>query len=739
MTWHTEYNTFEGRASETGGSFLDLIHFEMNRGAGGAESLWHLVNPDSPASCLPPLLTQLNWSGQLSELNNALPHFSNDITLTDVRNTLIALGYKTSRFKARPRDIDNRVAPCLFEWPDTGTVGVIIGASDGVRYAFINGEYRRLSAAEEWKKGYAYGVTRLDVDEPQATQTDKFVLSVLSRFRSSIGQLLLISFFSTLLALATPLFVMTTYDRVIGHHSLGSLPMLLIGVSVALLADLMLRVIRGRLIGAAAGRIDFLLGSSTFRKLLALPLSYTARSSISTQISRLREFESLRDFFTGPGANALADLPFVFILIVAIGFIAPPLVFAPLISIGLYILFGAIWTPKARHGEKTFGLAASQRQEFLVESLMRMRDVKQCGAEGTWLERFRLHSAKACAAQRQVQDSNAIKEAVSQGIMSASALLILVAGAFAVLQGQATVGGLIASMALTWRILNPIQAAFLAGTRLSQIMVSVRQIDRLIRINEQRVAQTNSLLRPEFYGDITFSRVSFRYPGTEDPALVGMTFKLEAGEMLAVIGPNSSGKSTILKLLAGLYRPQAGSISLDGMDLRQISPTILRRYVAYVPQNTNLFYGSLAQNLRFANPTASDQEVWAALEEAGVRHIVETFPHRLEQRLGDIATEQMPAGFTRRLAVARALVSSAPVILLDEPEQNLDAEGDDLFFNLIDTLKGIRTIVIVSHRPSYVRLADKALYLREGIAEFAGPPDQVLEKSAALVRENLAA
>lgn len=232
----------------------------------------------------------------------------------------------------------------------------------------------------------------------------------------------------------------------------------------------------------------------------------------------------------------------------------------------------------------------------------------------------------------------------------------------------------------------------------------------------------------ELRGRIGVDRVSFRYGPDQDPAILGITFDVNPGELLAIIGHTGSGKSTILKLIAGMYKPQAGSLTIDELDMRQLNAMDLRRAIAYVPQETKMFHGSIAQNMRLNNVLATDEELRSAAEEAGVLNDILRLPEGFDTRIGDNKIDHLPPGFLRALSMARAFVSPARILLLDEPGASLDDESDLRFVTQLKQLHGKRTIIMVSHRPSHIRLADKVVLLDQGSVQFVGPADQGISK-----------
>ncbi|MEM1104327.1 MAG: ABC transporter transmembrane domain-containing protein, partial [Pseudomonadota bacterium] len=636
-------------------------------------------------------------------------------------------GYRTTARRMTLEAVDDRLRPCLFALEGDGRTGVLVGRTEAGPYAYIDGEYRPLTEEEARAPASVYFVARMaaETGERQAG-LEKWFWAMIGRFRSSVRQLCLISLVLNILAIVTPLFVMTVYDKMIGQRSLTGLAMLAAGAVFALTIEAGLRVLKARLLSNIAGRVDFLLGVSTFQKLLKLPLSYTERSAVGSQISRLKEFEGLRDFFTGPAASAATELPFVLIMVGLIAILAGPLALVPLVAILAYALIGGLWVRRSKEVETDAARAGARHQEMVAEVLGGLRTIKNCSAEAGWFERLRGASAIAAQTAKRAQVSGAVTDAFSQAVMSLSAMSILALGALLVMQDAITIGALIATMALTWRILGPIQSAFLAGGRLTQIRGSIRQINRLMALREEPAQLKSGLLQPAFQGKLEFRRVSFRYSKAADPALAGVSLSVSPGEALAIAGACGSGKTTLLKLMMRLYAPQAGSILLDGVDLRQINRADLHQHIVYVPQTTDLFYGSVAQNLTLAEPSAARADLEAVAERVGILDVIQDLPDGFDTRLGDRRTEALPKGFVRRLGLARALLSPARIVLFDEPEQNLDAAGDELVLSLMKEFRGVRTQICVTHRPSYIRAADRAVFMRRGMIEAIDTPDAIV-------------
>ncbi len=682
------------------------------------------------ASCIIPLLDALNWRGDKREIAEALPHFADAMDMVDLRNAFVALGFESHPDAIALRDLDERLLPCLYQEEDHGLPFSVLAKGEKGLKLCRNGVSEWVDPDACEMKGQAYYFTQIGhapiLQEPHIWG---WFGAALGRFKKSMYMLIAMSFFTNLIAVIFPLFIMFIYDRVIGSQSTQGLPLIVVGLLIFLSADVSLRIIRSRLLGFIAGRIDYLLGVATFDRILSLPPAYTESAAVSTQLSRLKEFESLRDFVTGSFAQVAFDAPFTLLFVFIIFSIAGPLAFVPVGTLFVFVLMGVFLVPRARQLSLESGKSSSEKENLLVETLLNMKAIKNSGVEGVWEERFRTSSSSSATLRSRIEVNNAVIEALSHAFMILSGMAILWFGTQSVLAGTLTVGALIATMILSWRILSPINASFQIYIKLDQVKKSIAQLNNLMRLKPEGNGGKSRLLSKNYEGHISLNRVSFRYSNEGDPALLGASLVVREGQTVTIIGPNSSGKSTVLKLIAGMYQPQGGNIAIGGLDLRQVDPRDLRQKIAYVPQQSDIFYGTIAQNLRLSEPLASDEKLRDAARQIGLLDQIEALPEGFNTRIGIGKTEEFAPGFMQRLSIARALVRDSSILLFDEPAQSLDRAGDQAFVALLQSLRGARTIVMVSHRPSHIKLSDSVVLVSKGVVEFQGAPDQALALS----------
>ncbi|MBM3492416.1 MAG: ATP-binding cassette domain-containing protein [Alphaproteobacteria bacterium] len=678
-------------------------------------------------ACLARLLAVRGWSGSPRQLMEALPHFAAELDIIDARNVLASLGIETRRIRLRVGRLEARLLPCLF-LARNGTPYVLLARAADGRILSFNGRTGQEEQLDRSRPGTAYPILpRHEAGEGVASTVR--LRSLGWRFRHQLGHLAMLTLTINLLALAVPLAIVLIYDRVILGHDLNLLPALATGIALALAADLGFRELRGRLMAHLGARLERLFGSLIFARLIALPPAMLEGASVGAQLAKLREFEVVRELFAGRLALAALELPFVPIALVAVAFLAGNLALLPLCLAVALLLFGAAALPSVNSAIQDAGRARTQRQNFLVELTGHLGTVKELGAEALWHERHRHLSAASVGAALTAQNRVALLQSVSQDLIYAAAGISLWWGASGVIAGSVSAGALVPCMLLIWRALGPIQVLLLAAPRVGHARETLRQMESLLRMpHEEAGERDQQLARRRLAGTLSVGRLSFRYRPDVEPTLLGLDFEVPAGQMVALAGANGSGKTTVLKAIVGLVQPQVGSITVDGLDTRQIAPRELRQGIAYLPQMPSLFHGTIAQNLRLADPGASEERLRQAAEQVGVLDDILAMPEGFETRLNDSSLRKLSVGFGRRLALATVLVKDSAILLLDEPAQGLDDEGDAAFMRMLAALKGQRTVILVTHRPSHMRLCDRVLALDGGRLVLDGPPSEVVRR-----------
>ena len=668
--------------------------------------------------CLPALLAAVGWQGASRDLPEAMPHMAETLDLSGLRNVMANLGYRSSSYPARLNDLDPRLLPCLFV-PDRAGAKVVMDRDEDGGLSVFDSETLAVERIDSPAnlRGKAFVFTSENTEGAQ-NERKRWTRRLFSRFSGLLAFVFVLTVISTLLTLAPPVFVRTVFNTVLPTGSLE--PLLVGGVLLAVGLDWSLRNLRAGVMGHIAGRAEYILGNSVFQRVLALPAHSIERVSVGTQIARIRNLEALRDFFQGPLSIVLTELPAILIYVTILGIMNPPVLLVIASAAVLYVLLGVFsYGPQQRRTLQASRLSA-ERSAFLTETLDKLPMLRVAGATGRWLERFGKLSGQAAHAEWRAQRVSERIGGLAQLIGIYTGVGALALTVIAAMQGTGSTGAVMATMIIIWRLTGPMYNGFMSAGTLIRVSASLRQVDNLMNLNVERDAGASHVKRPQTKGAVAFSRVSFRYSMDADPAMLGVTFSVEPGQVVAIAGPNGSGKSTLLKLLVRNHSPQAGSILIDNVDIRQLPTADLRAQIGYMPQQCEIFYGTIAQNLRLVEPAAVQEELEWAARMAGLLDDILALPEGWGTRISDSRADRLPSGFRQRLSLARTLLRRAPIMLFDEPGNGLDNEGDKAFMDAVQWLRGKSTVFIVSHRPSHMRLADVCIYLDQGAVRATG-------------------
>ncbi|OFZ98158.1 MAG: ABC transporter [Betaproteobacteria bacterium RIFCSPLOWO2_02_67_12] len=554
---------------------------------------------------------------------------------------------------------------------------------------------------------------------------DHWFWGVVRRAWPIYGEVLLASLLVNLFALVMPLFIMNVYDRVVPNDTTETLWALVFGVLIVLAFDFGMRMLRGYLIDIAGKRIDVILSSNIFERAMGLRMEVRP-ASVGSFASNMHEFESFREFITSATITALVDLPFVFLFIGVIFWIGGWVGVVPLTAVPLIILVGLVLQRSLGVVIlQTFRLAA-QKQGLLIESLSSIETVKALSAEGMLQRKWeQLVGTIARLGIKARTLSSAIVN-ISVSVQQLASVGVIVVGVYLISERELTVGALVACTILTGRALAPLGQVAGLMTRYHQSVSALRTLQNIMQLPVERPPNKSFVHRPGIRGEIEFRGVTFSYPGQQTPALQNVSFKLAAGERVGLIGRIGSGKSTIEKLVLGLYQPSSGSILVDGVDVNQIDPATLRKNIGYVPQDVTLFYGTVKENILFSAPYADDAAMLRAAEIAGVTEFVHPSAQGFDLRIGERG-EGLSGGQRQTVAIARALLLDPPVLIMDEPTNALDNRSEEIFKRKLDQGLAGKTFMLVTHRASLLTLVPRLIVLDGGRVVADGPKDQVMQ------------
>lgn len=689
------------------------------------------IAPKSPAeACLVPFLAAVGWTGVARDVKEALPHFDRIGDVEALRSVLAKLNLETHYQSINFKDLAPSNLPCLFS-SDGLDVKVVVDRSPSNEFLLFDG------ASGNWRlvapisaSGFAYSIIS---QPPEPSRSNgAWLFNVIRRFTPIIWKVFLLNFLINLSALALPLFVMQVYNLGIGARAIDVVLYLALGALIVIATDQTLRRFRAYAVSYLGARLDAIIAAASFQQLLQMPISLIESAPITVQIARLRQFESIRDVFTGTLATAIIDMPFILIFLAAIGLIGGTLVWIPASLVAAYGILAAITIPVVRtHLAKT-GEAKVQLQRLLFELISKRSAIRDVNGERVWIARHDMLVNLFARRNFISQLFDGFIQSLSQTLVTLAGILTLGFGTLSVISGAMSTGGLIGVMILVWRVLSPLQITFLALTRLEQAVQTFKHVNRLMEMAVERSPGQRFSFHRKFTGRIDINRLVFRHPRSLEPTLRGIELQIMPGEVIAFTGRSGSGKSTLLKLVAGLYPATAGAILADGIDIRQLDPAEWRSAIAFAPQTASFFYGTISQNIQLACPEATQADIARAADEMGLTLFKELFPEGLETRLSPALLDQLPDAIKQRLLLARCFVKDAFLYLLDRPEINLDDAGNLALVAKIANLRARATVMFTTHRPSHMLLADRVVVLDGGQIVMQGPAQAVVDKLNAM-------
>lgn len=537
---------------------------------------------------------------------------------------------------------------------------------------------------------------------------------------------LLASFFINLFVLAQPLFVMNVYDRVVPNNAVETLWAMAIGVVIVYVFDQVLKILRTYLTESAAKRVDVVLSGKLFAKVLGIKM-HAWPNSTGAFVTRLHDFDMLRNFVTSTTILTLVDLPFLLLFVVLIAFLGGWLAILPVLAFPLALAIGYIAHCRLRPVVEQAMAAGAKKNAILVESMVGVETIKAMGAEGKWQRTWESSVGQAAqwGLKSRILSNNAVQAV--QFIQQFTAVAMVVWGVYMITELELTMGGLIACMMLNGRAvaaLGQVTNLLVSYDHARNAMVS---LDEIVALPCEREMDKRYLHRPVIKGDIHFNGVTFAYPEQQVPALKQLNLTLSAGEKVAIIGKVGSGKSTLAKMLVGLYQPTDGSVLLDGLDLQQLDPADVRNNVGYLGQDSQLFFGTVRDNIIFGRKGITDVQVIQAAARAGVLDLINGHPQGFEMLVGERG-ENLSGGQRAAIFLARIFLRQPQILLLDEPTAAMDQASEDQLQQQITHEFADKTVIVVTHKPSMLKLADRLVVLDKGAVVADGPKEVVLEE-----------
>ncbi len=645
-------------------------------------------------------------------------------------------GFTSSLVKKNLEDISPLVLPCIL---------ILKGRKACILEKFdeINNKARIISpemnSGENWVDidvlnkeyiGYCFYLKKEFVSEDR---TKKYLINKKKshwfwgtlRLSSDIYRdVIIASIVINLFVLSSPLFTMNVYDRVVPNNATDTLWVLAIGIVVIYIIDMFLKLTRAYFLEIAAKKSDIIMSSLIFEKVLDLKMSSRPKS-IGSFANNLKEFDSIRSFFTSTTIAALVDLPFTVIFLVVIYFIAGNIVFVPiLISIIIIIYMLFVKDPLQKSIESTYE-ANSIKNGILIETLSGIETVKTMSGSG--LAQWNWEEATGEIANRSVKSkilTNSINT-VTAFLIQINTVIVVVMGVYMIKDMDLTMGGLIAAVILSSRAIAPMGQVVGLAASYEQTKTAYKTVEDIMQMPVERPKGKKFVRRDKIEGDIEFKDVVFSYPDAKKGALNKTTFSIKAGEKVAIIGKNGSGKTTIEKMMLGLYEPLEGSILIDGIDINQIDPVDLRKNIGYVPQDVVLFNGTVKENIVYKYPAIDDASILKAAKISGTDEFINAHPLGFDMPVYERG-DGISGGQRQSIAIARAFLLDSPIMILDEPTNSLDNTTEAKIKKLLAQNIKNKTVILVTHKSSLLSLIDRIIVLDNGKVVMDGEKNKIL-------------
>ncbi len=611
----------------------------------------------------------------------------------------------------------------LLGWDEQGQARIMLSESDGgevhVSAEVLAEDYsgRVFFAQPQHKFDFKCGEMI-----PRATS---WFRDTLKRSRWLYIDAIAASLLINLIGLATPLFVMNVYDRVVPNQAEATLWVLAIGITGVFFFDLLLKTLRGLCLDLAGKKTDLIISATLFERIVGMAMKFRP-ARVGSFAQNIHEFQSLRDFLASLTLASVIDLPFTLLILAVIAMIGGHLVWIPVLAFPLVVLIGwALQRPLAETMQRTMALAG-ERQSSLIESLAGLDAVKVNNAESErqYLWEQTIGTLSRLELRARMLSSLAMNATLL--VQQLAGVVVIVLGVYQIMAGNLSMGGLIACYMLTSRALGPLTQVSGLLTRYQQARVTLDSVNQMMELLQERHADERPLKRQSLQGAIEFRQLDFHYPDQQQAALVGINLSVRPGEKIGIIGRSGSGKSSLAKLIVGLYQADAGSLLVDGIDVRQLDVSDLRHNIGYVPQDIQLFSGTLRDNLVTGARYVEDELVLQAAELAGVHEFARLHPKGYELQVGERG-QNLSGGQRQNVALARALLLDPPILLLDEPTSSMDNTGEERLKQRLSAVIGTKTLLLVTHRASMLSLVDRLIIVDRGQIIADGPKGSVME------------
>jgi ATP-binding cassette subfamily C protein/ATP-binding cassette subfamily C protein LapB len=658
----------------------------------------------------------------LHTLMLALPHLKTDLDLTDFKNTLVNLGFETKEEHGCVKTISPANMPALAIFKNNHAYLITMDKITGPKaFCLHTHEYK---AFKDVYKKHALLLT-FTFNQRISEIHKNWFLETLKRFFPFFRQWLGLGLLTSILGLASPFFLRSIYDWVIPTESTQTLYHFSIGLFLTFLGAFFLHLQKNKSLAYVGARLNMLISTEVLNKILYLPNHMVESLSVGAQVARIKQFDGVREIFTGPLAQAIVDIPFTLIFFAFLAWMGGVIILTPIIMSFIFVILIFIFTPIFQKASQESTQSFIKRQSFLVEAFKKIDTIKRMNLEQRWNYRFHDIIKENTRTQTESEHFQQIGSNIAQFVVRSGGLITIVWCAILVMRGDMTTGTLLAVVLLVSRALSPFQSLFMTLSRWHILKGSIMQMNQLLSLPQASIA--SQARRLDIKGHILMQNVGFRYPAQQGPpALNNITLEARPGEVVGIIGGNGSGKTSLIKVLLGLYPIQMGKCMIDHKDVGLYDGVSLRQSLSYAPHNPEVFHGTLAQNLRMVKAHATRKELEDVCEKVGLWSDIQELEMGLDTLVSEEIKDHFSFGFRQKLNLARAYLRDSRIMIFDEPGNAIDQKSDEKVHSFIKEKRGDKTFILVTHRPSLINLCDRILVLDQGNMRVFGPRQKAL-------------
>lgn len=674
-------------------------------------------SPKTPdAKILVPLLDALNWQGDRNKLGEVLESNADFMKTDELLEILLSLNFRNYKVKKfRGKDLDERTLPILLVNKNQHLILMSLDDRVVLVYDANLGVYKQMELHSLKGEAYVFKYAE-ELSDSLLQAQDKWFSKLIYRFKKTFFHIGILTLLITLLDLMLPLLVILIYDRVLTANSVKPIFYVTVGLLIYTVSTYTLNSMRSQSLNYVSTRLGSIISLQTFTRLMYLSPSYTETASINSQISRIKDFEGIKNFVVNGHLISVFDLMFSFVYLIAIFMMGGFIGVIPILTLFVLIVVGTTMRPLHQLKMSRVSENGSMKQQNLMELLKNTEEVKTSGSTEFWMERFKKQNSAQIMSNYELGDYISLTNNFSYFITNASVLLVIYIGVLQVFSGQLTTGALIGILMLYWKIIGSIRTAFGLSVQINALLKSIAQINRFMKLEQDSDLRTSMTPAKDIKGYVRFVDVSIRYRSESAAALLNVNFINKPGEILGITGHDGSGKSTILKLILGMYKPQAGRIIIDNVNIKQIEPLSLRKSIAYTPEKDQLVIGAIRDNFLCYNPNLSDAEISELIDQVGLQKYFNQFGLTLESMLDAHSIEALPMDVKKLLNLARMLGRKANLYLIDEPENYLNQES---LFRVIELMRRLAkhqdaSVIISTKNAEVMKICDHMIALNQG-------------------------